>query len=715
MAQQKIDFFGQFQPSGVDPTAGNRLRALAGISENIGKIAFQQGAKIQTKRGTIAGQKVERDEEGKVVAPELKSDFTIFGRNFNKAALLAHRAEANIDIKENLDRLQLENSLDPEAFTQLADNFKQGLLNGMPEELAVVIDRDFVLSARTRLARINKDLFKIESEKNRATNIAGIENSKDDILNAVRSGDTDTAETRLIQLESTLIDLVDTGQITASESERIKENLRERSLEQAALRQIDEVVDDDKLTPKQKADKALEVFDLVRKSDLTDLSPEQKDGLLNIISAKVRDLQRQVITEKAEITFEQNKAASDLEVKINLGLGDQSKQLEEIENLFRDDVITREKRTSLITKLGNANKKATKEAISFLNVEKKLAGGSPGLVLSKKEVDTHYKEKFAPTLEGADPLVRSAKQADYILSLRTVPQGIKDEIRNNVLSGDIDLIRQSADLIDRVDEIQGMSELIVNSSERAFINDVVNLTDVIGSDEAIKLAQENASPKNTARTEANKSRIKDEKFEDGDFITDSYQDIIEDEFEVFGGLDLDARTTKAQIIREYKNTFESLFIKSGDKDASQEKALQLLKRNWSESDFGFMKNAPELFYSVQGDASYVRKQFAEDIRKGTIGESFSNKDLFLFSDDITDKEAATGLPSYRMMLLDKDGMLQALTLIDENGNPTERWRPDKEKEEARQRAENISELTRKQKFEKARKNLETSNIQIIGF
>ena len=39
--QQKISLFGQFSGPGADQTSGTNLRALAGLSEEVGNIAFQ--------------------------------------------------------------------------------------------------------------------------------------------------------------------------------------------------------------------------------------------------------------------------------------------------------------------------------------------------------------------------------------------------------------------------------------------------------------------------------------------------------------------------------------------------------------------------------------------------------------------------------------------------------------------------------------------------
>ena len=53
MAQKRIDFFGGFQPTGVDPTAGAKYEALAGIGQTL-----QQGL-----TGIIQQQNVKQQQQ----------------------------------------------------------------------------------------------------------------------------------------------------------------------------------------------------------------------------------------------------------------------------------------------------------------------------------------------------------------------------------------------------------------------------------------------------------------------------------------------------------------------------------------------------------------------------------------------------------------------------------------------------------------------------
>ena len=78
MAQKRIEYYGRFTPTGVDTSQAKRLQALSGLAEQVGDIAFEVGAKIQTKRGAEAGiqsgMEAAKDSESPE-APELREGF----------------------------------------------------------------------------------------------------------------------------------------------------------------------------------------------------------------------------------------------------------------------------------------------------------------------------------------------------------------------------------------------------------------------------------------------------------------------------------------------------------------------------------------------------------------------------------------------------------------------------------------------------------------
>lgn len=255
-----------------------------------------------------------------------------------------------------------------------------------------------------------------------------------------------------------------------------------------------------------------------------------------------------------------------------------------------------------------------------------------------------------------------------------MPTQIKREIENNLLSGDVDLIVQSSELINRIDEIPGLPELAVSANQRAFAEQVVNLSQNLEPEQAVNIARELTDPRDKARVDARSQLIKDEQ------LQEKYSDWVEDGFEgFFGGDFLVDNVNKQAVEAEFKTNFEAFFKAGMDESRAKEKAIGLLQRNWKESQFGFMKYPPEEYYRVGQDVDYMKDQLVSDIRKGFVGIEFKKKNVFLLSDEKTSRKAAQGTPDYRVMVIDNNGEIQMLS---------GRWKPDAQKEQDRQIQQN---------------------------
>lgn len=696
--QQKIGFFGQLQPTGVDPTVGNRLKALAGIAEDVGEVALGRVQQEAVKRGQLKGAKVQRDEEGNIIPPELESDFTIFGQNFNKAAILANRAQIQIDSKERLDALQEEHKLDPEAFKNATEAFKQGTLRGMPEELANIIALDIDSSVASRTGVLNKAFFKREDAKQKATIAEGIETATDDILNSVRTGDEERSTRLIIEQNAALDAAVDAGMINPIAAENIKETVRERISQQNTLRQVDEIIFNEDLSLQERVDKGVDFLGSLRDSELKDLSPEQKDALVNVVGAKINGLQTQLAQELSQKTIEQTRQVSNLKVNAKLGFSNPEDLMEETELLFNTGLISGNERTSIMTDILKGQKGKVNIARDDALVSKKLMGANE-VVLDQKVVDDYYDRNVLDQIKDLPPGVKIAEQALFVDRLKMVPKRIKQELSNNILSGDPELILQAGDLVNRLDEIPGLVDLVVNASQRAFINDVTDFSLSMSPEEAVKLAKELTDPRDKARIEAKEEEIKTEK------MREDYPDVVENAFEgFFGGDFLVDNVNKESVNREFETLFESFFKAGMDKDRAEEKAIDLLKTNWKESQFGFMKHPPETFYSVGGEVDYIKDQLNAELVKGTIGLEFKKENIFLLSDETTGRTASQGQPNYRVMVIDNNGEIHMPVLSDEDGKPTNRWMPDMQSEADRQTKENEELFSKERKF-KTRKDI----------
>ena len=676
----KIDIYGGLTPV-LDATAGQRSASLAGLFNALGQHQFKKEAGQKQKEGELAGlNSVKRNEEGALIAPELKDDNTFFGEAFNKGALLAHKAALDIDVKHSLDDAQLEFKDDPQGFALKSKAIKDGLLESMPPELAARAGIDIDQNIANRLGGIKLEFHKKEKERQKGVFTEGLETLSDDISNAARSGDEKQLALLTIKSTDRILQAIEAELITPAQAEAMQEELREVSVQQAALGEIDRVIFNSELSLEEQVKKGVDFLDNLRKKPPSDLNAQQNEALRNVIEAKVSGLQEQLLKEKSTISLETARDISNLEVAINSGVGEPDKLAEMVEGYFNKGQITPAKRTSLLTELMNKKKESGQKAIDYTKVASKLFDDNPGVVVSKKMADGYYNEVYSEQIENLPPEEKAAYQANFIEKVRVVPTAIKDELQNAVMSRDQELIKVAADIIDRVDHIPGLPDLALTANDRAFIENINSLARNMAPEQAIDIALKNTDPNDKARIEARQNEIKSEKMEVGSFTSDGYKDIVNDAFEgFFGGDRLLKNINLEQMTAEYKEIFEAHYIAGTNKERAQEITLSQLQANWKESEFGFMRNPPEDFYTVAGDASYIRKQLISDINKEFIGLDFDSKNVFLQSDDVTARLASTGKPDYKVLVLDNNGQLNKLV---------GRWSPDRALQEEKVLKEN---------------------------
>ena len=113
-------------------------------------------------------------------------------------------------------------------------------------------------------------------------------------------------------------------------------------------------------------------------------------------------------------------------------------------------------------------------------------------------------------------------------------------------------------------------------------------------------------------------------------------------------------------------------------ESAKAKAMKLMVANWSRGEFGLIKYSPEKFegYKLKktGDTSYIRDELFNSLQADGINVQREN--IFLNSDDETARTAASGFPTYGVMIIADDGTLQSIEALDQNGNMSGRFKPD---------------------------------------
>ena len=158
MAQKRIDYYGQFTPTGVDTSQAKRLQALSGLAEQVGGLAYQVGAGIQERKGLQAGLAAgqEAADKGEMIETQkgFLSQISIFDQAYNNALTKAYVAGIDNDARENINRLLTDNPDDIEAFKTAVGKYRKGVTDNIAEEFKPLIDQSMdqmISSARSQV------------------------------------------------------------------------------------------------------------------------------------------------------------------------------------------------------------------------------------------------------------------------------------------------------------------------------------------------------------------------------------------------------------------------------------------------------------------------------------------------------------------------------------------------------------------------------------
>lgn len=142
--QQRIDVYGGFTPTGVDRTAGDKMRALAGLGQAITDTTIAIGKPIiQAKR---AEQGIEAAEQARTVDPVTgevsygevkKMSASKWGAaQYNANLVSGMDAQFRMDVRQNLTRIAVESEGNLEKFDSLVTGYQSGIsgkANILPE------------------------------------------------------------------------------------------------------------------------------------------------------------------------------------------------------------------------------------------------------------------------------------------------------------------------------------------------------------------------------------------------------------------------------------------------------------------------------------------------------------------------------------------------------------------------------------------------------
>ena len=226
MAQKRIDYYGQFTPTGVDTSQAKRLQALSGLAEQVGDIAFEVGAKIQTKRGAEAGLAAGAKAIETKEAPEAKEGFlsqiSVFDQAYNDAMRESYVAGVNNDARENIARIAAENYRDIEGFEKSVTKYRQGLINSVGEDFSdsVSVSMDSLISSARIGVQNEVATFNLERAKDELTQ--GAADSLDNAIKLEMLGDQAGSDALLQSAYTSIDGLVKGRFLTETEGQQAK-------------------------------------------------------------------------------------------------------------------------------------------------------------------------------------------------------------------------------------------------------------------------------------------------------------------------------------------------------------------------------------------------------------------------------------------------------------------------------------------------------------
>ena len=652
MAQKRIDYYGRFTPTGVDTSQAKRLQALSGLAEQVGDIAFEVGAKIQTKRGAEAGiqsgMEAAKDSESPE-APELREGFlsqiSIYDQAYNEAALNAYSSGVRVDGRKKLMELeeQFADEPDPEQFNRLWEGYIGGVTKGLPPEMAANLRLSLEDDGMRLGGRIADARRTLDFDKNVATVNEDIKMLGDGIAEAVYQGNETLAEKLKAELENTLAQNVQF--IDPENATEIRNNLEDRLIIQGNLGQIDRFFDGEG-TLRQKVQRARGFLqDFITKDSVDGITQEQKVKLENSMAQRISALEKNL----AEDDTATGILISDFEV----GIVDGKYSIEQVEDFTNEQLalenITRDKRTSLLKLVRSTVDDNTEASQLAQKFAAELRGdGDPFFTPTTSETNKYYNNVYRPKFEGGTIEQRLLADYNFIKQVDRVPDAIKLSVNGMLQSGNPEEVLQAARFLDRVDEVPGKAKAVVSNENRAFAGQLVQYMNAgIPGDEAYKLAQkyirEDAAERIAVRTE----QIKKEFDED-----------IAEWVEESTGLKPGDRGF-ADARKQYQDLFNAQYLEGAEVEASKNFANRVMTSNYKESIFGPMMYPPEDYWADDnGSVEYMKRAIAYEVRLENPDIQFNEgEDIFLLTDDETARKASVGTPTYRVMIRDSNGEL----------------------------------------------------------
>tara|TARA_R110001599_G_scaffold313141_1_gene520882 strand:+ start:453 stop:2489 length:2037 start_codon:yes stop_codon:yes gene_type:complete len=633
MALKPISYYGQFTPTGVDQSGARRMQALAGLGETVAGLGTKFSIdKAEREAPALAEQAVEEartvDEEGKVSYGEVSTKNGYGSDLFNRTVINAQLSQRNTDSKVRLIELATEFADDPAGYENASKAYFDATINSAPIELR----QDLIAAIAPRIATATANISKAFEVSTQNQSIDTLSNGVDvgviDIEKLARNGDAELVSKEKEILFAEMDALAEVSPKYASDLEAEKRKVERSIILQTEIGNVDRAIFNENLSNEEKLISGAKFLEDFRTSEIEGVSPTEKDQMLGLISQRLNGVRQAYKAELAEVKKDQG--------MIRVG-----------------NVI------DSVTPIGDQ------------------------IPITQKDANDYYAEVTFQKLPSDNPDARGAKQTDFVAKTGLVPAMLKQELTNDLMSGDVNRIQAASETIGRLTEIPGIGQTVLTDYQRALATEVNSLSQFMGADLATQQAIKNTDPTNKARIEARTAEIKStegKKTFSGSYRNEMLEEYGSGYFEKFNVNDI----AQYDLIKDYGTLVESYYISGMSVDNAKEQAMKSIQTNYKEGEFGFMKFRPEDYYGlgVTDSVNYIREDIYNELTgpSGIFGLELDKKDIVLVSDSITARQASTGNPSYTVMYRDSNGTLNTAVFAgqDQNGNEVmlNRYTPD---------------------------------------
>ena len=655
MAQKRIEYYGRFTPTGVDTSQAKRLQALSGLAEQVGDIAFDIGAKIQTKRGQEAGiasgMEAAKDAESPE-APELREGFlsqiSIYDQAYNEAALNAYSSGIRVDGRKKLMEFeeQFADEPDPEKFNDLWEGYITGVTKGLPPEMAANLRLSLEDDGMRVGGKIADARRALDFDKNVATISEELDLIEDDMARAARAGDDTLVETLRARMENRIQDNIKF--VSPATAQKRRDSLEDRLVVQGALGQVDRAfLDDPDATIEQRIENGYSILRRITEAEL-DISPEAKDSVEAAVTTRINNLKTRYAEDKTALNIEIN----DYMTGVTEGTYDYEQVKKQTDIWLSEDKINLSQSQSMRNKALAYQEKKSKTADIDLTIASQLDEDTrdPTVIIKQSDADDYFERMYAPRFENLPLDQRMRKSAQFIQATRIVPKQVTSQVNTYLQSGNPELIIAAAQTIDAVDEVPAFFNQLTNTDTKIFAGQMVKLLDIMEPDEAYRQASQFIQRDRKDLIESRTKQLKDQK------IPKNYPSWTK---RVVGELNPIQQGMAESL---FKTVFESFFLNGADEDAAKAQAEKFLSVNYKDSLFGAMLHPPENFYAVAGSVEYMRDDIASIIRTEKPDLKFDDEGIILIVDDNTQRTATKGEPEYKIVVRLEDDTLMPIAI-----------------------------------------------------